>query len=137
MQKAPRVVADSNVIISAIVFGGVPELLIALVRDGRFELCLSHFILEEIAGVLRRPKFGWAADDVKEALRSFPYRVVVPGRRRVSVVADPADNRVLECALAAKAHFLVTGDRHLLALGSFFHTRIVTPRALLEERPTT
>jgi len=135
MPKAPRVVADSNVIISAIVFGGVPELIIAGVRDGRFELYLSRFILEEIADVLSRPKFGWATDEIEEALRSFPYRLVPAGRRRLSVVSDPTDNRVLECAVAAKAHFLVTGDDHLLELGSYFRTRIVTPRALLEQLP--
>jgi hypothetical protein len=78
MPKVPRVVADSNVIISAFVFGGVPELLFTLARDGRFGLYLSRFILEEVAGVLARPKFGWKERDIAEALRSFPYTVVNP-----------------------------------------------------------
>jgi predicted nucleic acid-binding protein len=95
--KVPRVVADSNVIISAFVFGGVPELLFTLARDGRFGLYLSRFILEEVAGVLARPKFGWKEREIAEALRSFPYTLVNAGRRRLAVVSDPADNRVLEC----------------------------------------
>jgi len=73
MLKAPRVVAESNVIISAFVFGGVPELVFALARDGRFELYLSRFILEEVAGVLARSKFGWKEREIAEVLRSFPY----------------------------------------------------------------
>jgi|SRR5581483_6413757 len=135
MPKVPRVVADSNVIISAFVFGGVPELLFTLARDGRFELYLSRFILEEVAGVLARPKFGWKERDIAEALRSFSYTLVNPGRRRLAVVSDPADNRVLECAVAAKADFLASGDRHLLELRRYFRTRIVTPRQLLHELP--
>jgi len=132
MPKPPHVVADSNVIISAIVFGGVPEAIISLVRHGQVELMLSRFILEEIAGVLSRPKFGWAPDDIAEALRSFPYRIVAIGKRRVSIARHPPDNRVLECAVASKAEFLITGDRHLLDVESYFRTRIVTPRQFLE-----
>lgn len=132
MPTPPRVVADSNVIISAIVFGGVPEVIIKLVRTGQVELALSRFILEETAGVLTRPKFGWRQNDVQEALRSFPYRLVAAGRRRLSVVPDPTDNRVLECAVAAKAHYLITGDRHLLDLERYFRTSVVTPRQFLD-----
>jgi putative PIN family toxin of toxin-antitoxin system len=131
MPKPPRVVADSNVVISAIVFGGVPEVIIGLARDGRIELYLSRFILEEIAGVLSRPKFGWQPEDIAEALRSFPYRVVATGRRRLSIARDASDNRVLECAVASKAEFLITGDRHLLDVDCYFRTRILTPRQFL------
>jgi len=131
MPKPPRVVADSNVIISAIVFGGVPEVIIGLARDGRVDLYLSRFILEETASVLNRPKFGWEQEDIAEALRSFPYRVVATGRRRLSIARDPSDNRVLECAVASRAEFLITGDRHLLDVERYFRTRILTPRQFL------
>jgi predicted nucleic acid-binding protein len=58
-------------------------------------------------------KFGWKERYIAEALRSFPYTLVNPGRRP-AVVSDPADNRVLECAFAATADFLASGDRHYL-----------------------
>ena len=127
----PRVVADSNVIISALYLGGTPERVLELARQGSIELFYSSFILEEVARILKGPKFRWAEARIEDAIGSFPARLAPPARRRLSVVRDPTDNRVLECAVAARAHYLVTGDRHLLELGSYFRLRIVTARDLL------
>ena len=66
-----RVVLDTNVIISALNFPGNERLLFELALRGRFEFCLSRFILEEAAGVLVR-KFGW--DEERTAQRSGSQR---------------------------------------------------------------
>lgn len=127
----PRVVADSNVIISALYLGGTPERVLELARKGTIELFYSAFILEEVARILKGVKFRWVDARIADAIGSFPASLVPPARRQLSVVRDPTDNRVLECAVAARAHYLVTGDRHLLDLGFYSHTRILTARELL------
>lgn len=128
-----RVVADTNVYISALNFGGVPDQVLTLARRGRVELFISAPILQEIEGVLKR-KFGWPSKRAREALaviREFA-KGVEPTERVRAVEKDEPDNRVLECALAAKATIVVSGDSHLRDLGSFHGLRILSPRAFLD-----
>ena len=129
-----RVVLDTNVIISALNFPGNERLVLELALRGRFEFYLSLVILEEVAGVLGR-KFGWDVERTAQALRVLENAatVIEPPRRLPEVIAGAhADNRVLECAVAAAADYLVTGDRrHLLPIGEHQGTRIVNaPRFL-------
>ena len=65
-----RVTADSNVLVSALRYGGKPLILLNLAQDGQIELALSDDILAETLRVLARPKFGWTAEQVEEA-RTF------------------------------------------------------------------
>ena len=95
------------------------------ILDERDELLLSRAILDELLGVLAR-KF---ARDAEELARVAVFlgglgTVVKPGRR-LKVLADDADNRILECAVAGQAHAIVTGDRAMLALGEHAGVRIV------------
>lgn len=115
-----RVVFDTNVFVSAFVIpGSQGEHAFTLARHRRFELCTSVAILTETAGRLRA-KFDQDEEDVKDALRqiSRAARIVKPSRR-VAAVKDEADNRILECAVEARADLVVTGDRHLLKLKRF------------------
>jgi len=130
-----RIVLDTNVLISALAFpGSKPDQLLDRIRRGELELFISPFILSELYRVLqqkfRLPKRE-AATRVR-AIRSIA-QLVEPGERVTVVTAVDDDNRILECALAAQAEFLVTGDReHLLPLGTFGNTRIVAPAELLD-----
>ncbi len=128
-----RVVADTNIYISALNFGGVPDQFLALARRGRVDLFISKPILDEIEGVLRR-KFKWPPTRVREALTVIGgFARAVEARERIAVVKrDEPDNRVLECALAAKAAVVVSGDSHPRDLGCFQGVRILSPRALLD-----
>ena len=134
-----RVVLDTNVIISALNFPGNERLVLELALRGRFELCLSPFILEEVAGVLGR-KFDWSGERSSQALRALRggATIIDPPRLPEVIKGGHADNRVLECAVATNADYLVTGDRrHLLPLGGHEGMRILNaPRFLsfLEER---
>ena len=121
----PRIVADTNIYISALNFSGKADEVLALGRAGA--------ILNEIGGVLAR-KFRWSATRVREARAAIgDFTVLVHPREPVSVVReDEADNRILECALAAGADAIVTGDHHLLELGRFGGVRITTPREFLD-----
>ena len=128
-----RVTADSNVYISALNFGGLPDQLLSLARGGAIQLAFSQAILEEVSRVLR-DKFGWAEDAIvlaRAQIASFAEQVET-GRVVDVVRDDPSDNRILECAAAANSEYLVTGDEHLLKLGHFGAAKIVRPAEFLE-----
>jgi putative PIN family toxin of toxin-antitoxin system len=129
-----RIVADTNIYVSALNFGGVPDQVLSLARRGRIEMFTSRQILDEIDDVLRG-KFAWPPALAREALTTIgEFAKLVRPHVPVSVVKkDEPDNRVLECALAANAAIVVSGDSHLRELRSFRGIRIVSPRALLEE----
>ena len=128
----PRVVVDTNVLVSSF-FGGKPREVMELWRDGQFVLCLSDDILAEYLEVLAR--FAHAKQEAQAflAMVSEGERVafVTPRERIREVVADPEDNRFLECAVTAEAEMIVSGDRHLLGLREFRGIPIVDPAALL------
>lgn len=129
-----RVVADTNIYVSAIVYGGTCETILALARAGVIELCISPALLRELRTVLT-VTFGWPAERTREALAMVAElaTVVRPTPRFSGLVTAEADHRVLECAIAARAEFLVTGDkRHLLPLREFRGIRVVSPRTFLD-----
>ncbi len=90
------------------------------------DLFISQPIIEELLRVLDN-KFNWsaAALDAVSGWIARNCQVVAPVET-LSVLADEPDNRILECAIAANADLIVTGDRQMLALGSFQRIRIVT-----------
>ena len=127
------VVLDTNVIISALNFPGNERLVLELALRGRFELYLSRFILEEVAGVLTR-KFGWNEERTAQAVLAIENAATVIDPPRLSEVVEGghADNRVLECAVAVNADYLVTGDRrHLLPIGEHQGASIVNAPSFL------
>ncbi len=127
-----RAVPDTNVLVSAIVFGGPPGRLVELAGEGHLQLVLSPRLIEELREVLRR-KFGFsdaAAYQAEALLRRIS--IVVEPQREVAIISeDPEDNRVLEAARAGDADVIVSGDRHLLSLERFGTTAIMNPRELL------
>ena len=128
-------VLDTNVIVSALNFPGNERLVLGLALRGRFESVLSRFILEEVAGVLTR-KFDWDEERTAQVLRGIENSAtVIDPPRLPEVIADGhADNRILECAAAANADYLVTGDRrHLLPIGEHRGTMIVNAPRFLSE----
>jgi putative PIN family toxin of toxin-antitoxin system len=128
-----RAVADTNVYISALNFGGTAEEVLTLARVRTLELFTSPSILEEVEGVLIR-KFDWSARRAREAvelIRDFA-RVIHPESRVQVVTEDEPDNRILECALAAKAEVILSADTHLRALQVFQGIPIMRPREFLE-----
>ena len=125
-----RVVLDTNVIVSGLNFPGNERLVLELALRGRFELCLSPFILDEVAGVLVG-KFDWAEERSAQALRALGDAATVVETRRLPEVIEGGhpDNRILECAVEASADYLVTGDRrHLLPLQEHQGVRIPSTR---------
>lgn len=128
-----RAILDTNVLISAYVFpGGTPEAVYRLALEGRLEIGTSRTLLAELGRVLGQ-KFGWAPDQVEAAVaQTTRIAAVVEPLEAVHVVfADPADDRVLEAARAFGADVIVSGDRHLLDLGSWSEIEIISPAELI------
>lgn len=115
-----RVVADTNILVSALQFGGKPQQLLDLAVDGQIELAVSEAILAEAFRVLR-DKFERTPEWLAEADRQIRVvaRVVEPTESITAIQADPTDDRILECAVAAESEVIVSGDTHLLDLETF------------------
>jgi putative PIN family toxin of toxin-antitoxin system len=124
-----RVVDDTNVIVSAALKpGSLPASLVSLAMARQVRLFVSLAILEEYEAVLRRPKFRLDPERVEAFLRDLRKAAVsVRPSRPVSAAPDEADNRFLEGALAARAHYLVTGNKKHFPFPEFEGTRIVSP----------
>ncbi len=128
----PKVVLDTNVLVSAHLNpDGLERLVLNAALSGRLRLCVSAEILEEYEEALRRPKFDIHPALVDEALRVIRMRAkTVASGVRVTVAADPDDNKFLECAEAASADYLVTGNRrHFPA--QWKRTAVVNARTLI------
>ena len=122
-----RVVFDTNIYISALAIpgGNAEDAYLEAVR-GTFELFTSVAILTETARVLQT-KFDWAEDKVREAVQDISQTAtVLRPRPTLHILNDEPDNRILECAIAAQAEFVVSGDRHLLALKHHADTTIIS-----------
>lgn len=125
--------ADTNVYVSAIVFGGTCEAVLPLARAGVIEIFSSPAIHKELRVVLDE-SFGWSPTQIREALAEVLTitSVIRPTIQLSDIVAHDQDHRILECALYADAEFLVTGDKkHLQSLKTFRGIRIVSPRKFL------
>ena len=122
-----RVVFDTNVLVSALVFpGGHGDAALRRIIEGTDHLVLSKAILDELLEMLSR-KFARDAEELSHvAVFLSELATVVAPRRRLHVVMDEPDNRILECALAGHAQAIVTGDRALLALKSFEAIPVLT-----------
>lgn len=130
-----RVVADTNVLVSAMIFpGGPPEALYRLAIEGRIAFVTSRPLLTELGRVLTE-KFGLQPEGAEEAVAQLIRlaEVVDPGEVISDIEADPADNRVLEAAAAGNVADIVSGDRHLLGLGTWRRIPIQTPAAFVAE----
>ncbi len=129
-----KVVLDTNVLISAIVFGGKPREVFELILMEKVNLAISREILNEMRGVLSGRKFRYPQQVLHSILHSLENlaEFVVPQKPVKIIKDDPADNRILECALEAGAHIIISGDRHLLDVKRYRGIEIISPSDFLE-----
>ena len=128
-----RVVFDTNVLVSALVFpGGRGDAALQRIVGETDQLLLSRPILDELLEVLGR-KFARDAEELAHvAVFLSELAVVVAPKRRLRVVKDEPDNRILECAVAGRAEVIVTGDKALLALKRYENIQVLTLRGFLD-----
>jgi putative PIN family toxin of toxin-antitoxin system len=127
-----RAVADTDVYIFALNFGGTPEEILGLGRARTIQLFISPSILEEIEEVLLR-KFYWSARNIREATTAIQElaQLIHPREAIHLITEDEPDNRILECAVEANADCVITGDRHLRQLKTFRGIPIVNSREFI------
>jgi uncharacterized protein len=129
-----RVVLDTNIFISALLQpkGQPAEILLLALQGERVQLCVSAEIYSEYEEVIRRPRFKRSEREIVDALRAVREQGIwVKPSQRIRACSDPDDDVFLECAQAAQAHFLVTGNlKHFPSTSGT--TRIVTARQLLD-----
>ncbi|PYT62441.1 MAG: putative toxin-antitoxin system toxin component, PIN family [Acidobacteria bacterium] len=127
-----RAVLDTNVVVSALLTPeGPPALILDVATTRLFRWYVSELLLEEYGEVLARARFGLDQRRIaKFMLRVRKMAIVVVPRRRLKVTIDSEDNKVMECALEARADYVVTGNvRHFPA--RFHEVRIVRPQQFL------
>ena len=121
--------------ISALLFSGTAARLVPLWQSRRITVLISREILTEYLRVFAYPKFQLSDQEIRPLIEEelLPFVETIRVRRRLAVVRrDPDDDKFLECAVAGRAQYLVTGDRDLRELGSFRGTTILTASEFLE-----
>lgn len=133
-----KVVFDSNVYVLTLATpGGVADRAIRAATEAAVEIFVSRPILEEVLGVMSR-MFARAPEELaRTALYLASLAEVVTPARRIDVLTDAPDNRVLECASAANADVIVTGDREMLFLGTWEGIEIQSLRQFVDRLAQT
>ncbi|TSC80790.1 MAG: PilT protein domain-containing protein [Parcubacteria group bacterium Gr01-1014_29] len=128
-----KVVLDTNVVISALFWKGVPHTIAEKGLKGSFVLVTSHEILKEIKdkleGKFRFPTIDTAAFIDILVLNS---EIVMPVEKLNVVSKDPTDNKIVECAIAGKVDYIISGDKHLLNIKGYEGARIISPTEFLK-----
>lgn len=133
-----RVVADTNCVVSGMIWNGPPRRIFELAGSGIISLHTSPALLEELAHALAYPKLAAVlrARNLEPAalLRTYAAaaQLWVPEPIDPVIIEDPDDDEILACALVTRADAITSGDRHLLALRSFRGIPILSPSELLD-----
>jgi uncharacterized protein len=129
-----RLVLDTNVVASGLLWGGSSAQLLDAAQVGEVELFTSRPLLAELSNILTRSKFtkaiaatGLSCNELVLGYMELAT-LVVPAQIPLTIVTDPSDDHVLACALAARVDLIVSGDKHLHDLGGEYQgIRIVRP----------
>ncbi|OGM28512.1 putative toxin-antitoxin system toxin component, PIN family [Candidatus Woesebacteria bacterium RIFCSPLOWO2_01_FULL_39_61] len=123
-----KVVFDTNILISAIVYGGTPRYCLDIAREGKIKFYTSRILLLELATKLQK-KFEWEDYKIETTIRGISKyaRIVEPSESIDVISKDEKDNRILEVASEVDADFIVSGDKkHILPLEKFGNTIILS-----------
>ena len=136
MAESPvKVVLDTNIFVSALVFGGKPEKVYRLVLKRKIITYISLPIITEIIEVLTK-KFNFNQIKLQQIERKIKkFFIVVNPSKVIDKVRDPDDNRVLEAAVEGNCDFIITGDKDLLDLGKYKNIKILTAEKFLQIQP--
>lgn len=130
-----RVILDTNVLVSALLFSGELGRIVEGWKSGIFVPVFSRETFDEFRRVLSYPKFSLTVQEIAALIEDdvLPFcEVVEIGEEILSVCRDPADDPFLSCAVAASADYIISGDKDLLTLGNFRSIPIVTVAAFLQ-----
>lgn len=130
-----KVVLDTNIYLSGLIFpDSKPALILSLAKKAKFSVYCSSFIVSELHRNLIL-KFGYKDEIAEEIINDILkyVKLIVPEKMINLIKAKKDDNRILECAVAAKADFLVTGDKkHILPIKKIASTKIVSSSEFID-----
>lgn len=126
-----RVVLDTNVIISALLFDGMPEHLVISTLLGPNQLILSPYIITEVTRILES-KFSVQTKNLELLQQILGESELIYFQPFLHIVSDEPDNRILETALKGGAHYIVTGDKLLLGLQRYENIQVISVKKYLE-----
>ena len=140
-RKPVRAVIDTNLFVSGLFANqGYTYQLQELWLAGAFELVASEQILNEIQRTLQKPQIkqrlllqDGEETVITELIRAKATIVTADRYQTDKIIEDPTDNKFLACALEAGAHYVVSGDNHLLALKHFHRIQIVDAKTFVEK----
>ena len=135
-KKCLKVILDTNVFVSALLFRGELSVLVPMWKDGAFIPIFSKETFAEFKAVLAYPKFKLTKNEIDRIIQEevLPYFEVVAVTQPVfGVCKDHHDDKFLSCAVSAGAYMLVSGDRALFQLKKFKSVKIVSPSAFIKE----
>jgi len=132
-----KIVLDANIFVSAFLYGGNPKEIFEMVSKKLVTLFITDAILAEANSVFRKRKFHLTEEDVEyyiQRIKEIGIKINVADSERVTDggCRDKTDNRYLECAVAAKADYVISGDIHLRELKEYRGIKIVNPAEYLE-----
>lgn len=129
-----KVVLDTNILISALGWGGKPKKIFQQILDHHFQLVISNQQIIELEKVMNYPKFKFTTDQKARFLSIIlEIALVVKIDGIVNIIKDdPDDNVILESAIIGDADFIISGDFHLLDLKEYAKVKIVTPAEFLK-----
>lgn len=129
----PIAVLDTNIFISAVFWKGKPYKIINKAINQEIIVFISEEIIKEIRKVLARD-FALEKQEIDNIIDAVAYFThFIKPKEKVNVVKeDPDDDRIIECALACEAEFIVSRNKHLLKLNTFRNIKIVSPEKFLD-----
>ncbi len=130
-----KVVLDTNIYISGILFAGKPREVLDLAIKGKIHVFISPDILSELRDVLSRKKFGFSPERVDIIIREIESitTMVNPAKKYSIVSHDSDDNIIIDCAMESRVEYIITGDNDLLCLNKYKSITIINPALFIEE----
>ncbi|MEI7838365.1 MAG: putative toxin-antitoxin system toxin component, PIN family [bacterium] len=133
MNQHTVIVIDSNVWISALIFGGNPEKILKLFIDNKVEVVMSEEIITELRRIIinKFPLFVNSLNLLEASLRKDTVFVQL-GSITIDASRDVDDNRIIETAYIGKAQYIISGDKDLLVLKKYEDIKILNPSEFLK-----
>lgn len=132
VKKPLRIVIDTNIYYSSLLYGGYPREIIILASQKYYLAVSSPEILLELRQLLDK-KSDYSFNEINEIVKEIEeFSYIVTPKQKVVIVRHAADNKIIEAAISGNSDYIVTGDKDLLELKSYKGIKILNPKELLE-----
>lgn len=129
-----KIVLDTNVFISGILFGGLPSQILKAWRQSKIKIVLTEEILEEYQRVGKELSEKYPSVNIDPIIELFTIYGEFVETKGISetICVDPDDNKFIECAIASQSKLIVSGDKHLLNISGYKGIEVLKPRQFID-----